>query len=469
MLQVVLLNPPHPTPLQRRYMCSYNAVNMLLPPQELMALGGICKEFNDVQTTLIDCIAENLNTENLMAQLTAIQPHVIVSIQGFECFEQDINELNQIKRHLPGASLVLFGHYATVFPDEILQKTSIDIIIKGEPDLIFRDLLDALLHQRPLETVNGIAFKTATGILQTVGESRVREPDKLPMPAYELLKSDRYYEPFMKAPLGLIQSARGCPYSCNYCVRSFGKKLTYRTTEQIIEEIIYLKQTFGIRSLRFIDDTFTVHTNRVIEICKRMVELNLDLEWTCLSRLDTLRPEMLPWMKKAGCKRIYFGVESGSPKVLKSLNKDIDLTYGEQVIRNCKNNGIETLGFFIVGAPAEDEVEFQKSIEFAIRSQLDYVTVSELILYPGTVLYEQLKQEVDFSLLPYSNTWKDHTLAKRNSERARRFYRQFYFRKSYLLAKIIHATTHPLEYLQNILKLAAYILKPQKAVRADYF
>jgi radical SAM superfamily enzyme YgiQ (UPF0313 family) len=442
---------------------------MLLPPQELLALGGIIKEFEGVHTTLIDCIAEKLTRTQLAVRLKAIEPHVIVAIQGFECFEEDINELNALKEHLPAVKLVLFGHYTTVFPHQILQKTDIDITIIGEPDLIFRDLIYALLNQIDIQTVAGIAFKSSEGIIQTEGEIRIREPEKLPMPAYELLQPDKYYEPFMKAPFGLIQTARGCPYSCNYCVRSFGKKLTYRTPEQIIEEILYLKKTFGIRSLRFIDDTFTVHTSRVIEICKRMIELQLDIEWTCLSRLDTLREEMLPWMKKAGCKRIYFGVESGSPKVLKFLNKELDLDEALKTIHLCRQHGIETHGWFIVGAPVETEDDFEASVNFALNANFDYVAVSELIVYPGTPLYEQVQNDVQFSLLPYKNQWKNNTLKLVSLQREKEFYRRFYFRRKYVARRVIHALQHPAEYLSNTVKLAGYVMTPRDTKRADYF
>lgn len=468
-MKIVLLNPPHPTPVQRRYMCSYNAGSMLLPPQELIALGGILKVLPEVKVQLMDCIADDWDAGQLREALALYKPDLIVSIQGFECFDEDMHQLRFVKQYLPDVTLVLFGHYTTIFAREILEKTPVDIAIKGEPDLIFKELMEALLQGHSLETVGGIAYKKEGVVYETSGELRIREPDKLPMPAYELLHADKYYEPFMKAPFGLIQSARGCPYSCNYCVRSFGKKLTYRTPEQITDEIIYLKNNFGIRSLRFIDDTFTVHTNRVIEICQRMIELKLDIEWTCLSRLDTLREEMLPWMKKAGCKRIYFGVESGSPKVLEYLNKNLDLEKGLELVGLCKKHGIETHGWFIVGAPNETDEDFIESVRYALKADFDYIAVSELILYPGTELYERLKHQINFSLFPYKNEWENPSLIERNRERERQFYRQFYFRKKYVQAKIKHAINHPVEYAQNAWKLAGYILKPQQTTRADYF
>lgn len=468
-MKVLLLNLPNAVRIQRRYMCSYHAESMLLPPQELVALGGILKAMGQRDYQLIDCMAENLTTAQLSDTISGYQPGLIVTIQGFECFEEDMAEIEHIKTLFPKIRLVLFGHYATVFYREILEKTKVDLVILGEPDLIFRDLMDALSGGQDLSFVPGIAYRSGDGITANPGESRIRNPQDLPMPAYELLQADKYYEPFMPRPLGLIQSARGCPYGCNYCVRSFGKKLTYRTPDQIVEEIIYLQQTLGIKSLRFIDDTFTAHPKRVVEICEKMMEKGIRLPWTCLSRLDTLKPDVIPLMKAAGCKRIYFGVESGSPKVLAFLNKPLDLTDGVRIVQACRQHGIETLGWFIVGAPPEDDAAFEESVQFALAANFDYISVSELTIYPGTELYEKMQLEIDFSLLPYRNRWKDQDRIARNKARERIFYRRFYFRMGYVWQTIQRILRHPGEYMRNGLKLAYFLIRPPKDQRADYF
>jgi anaerobic magnesium-protoporphyrin IX monomethyl ester cyclase len=467
-MKVVLLNPPNKHRIQRRFMCSYNAPNQLLPPQELMALGGMLRDNQQYSTVLIDAIAEQLSLPQTLSKLSSVQPDVIVAIQGFECFDEDMEMLQQVKNNSPGCKLILFGHYATLFPQQILETTNTDIVILGEPDNIFISLMDALLHARPLAEVSGIAYKSSGQVIIQPGDTRIGHPEQLPMPAYEMLHPELYFEPFLKAPFGLIQTARGCPYNCNYCVRSFGKRLTYRTTEQIIDEIVFLKQKFGIRSLRFIDDTFTVHTNRVIEICKKMIDLDLQIEWTCLSRVDTLREEMIPWMKKAGCKRIYFGVESGSTKVLQYFDKPMDLDAALSILKKCTKAGIETLGLFIVGAPVEDQTDFDASVNFAIRADFDYIIASELAVYPGTPLYAQLEKEVDFSLFPYKNEWKDEALRTRNKLREKEFYRRFYYRPRFILKHALKAVRHPLEYLQNFTKLGSFVLGGRKSKRADY-
>jgi radical SAM superfamily enzyme YgiQ (UPF0313 family) len=441
---------------------------MLLPPHELIALGGVLRAYKNCTPYLIDSIAEQLSTKETIQKLISLNPDIIISIQGFECFEEDINALVQIKNHIPRAKIMLFGHYATLFAEEILEKTNIDLIIFGEPDKIFGNLIEAFLEKIDLSEVPGIAYKVESSIVVQKGDERIPHPELLPMPAYDLLKAEKYFEPFLQAPFGLIQSARGCPYSCNYCVRSFGKRLTYRSTEQIIEEIIFLKENLGIKSLRFIDDTFTVHPKRVIDICKRIIDLKIDIDWTCLSRVDTLTNEMIPWMKKSGCRRIYFGIESGSERVLKYLNKNVDLSLALSTLHKCKENGIETLGFFIVGAPIETDDDFLASVNFAIEADFDYITVSELIPYPGTEFYKTVKDQVNFTLFPYKNEWKDSSLAERNKIREKEFYKRFYYRKKYFLKSASKVISHPLEYLENFRKLSNFLLMPKENKRSDY-
>jgi anaerobic magnesium-protoporphyrin IX monomethyl ester cyclase len=467
-MKVLVLNPPNKVRIQRRYMCSYNAPNFLLPPQELMALAGIAKSLDDIEVFLIDAIADGLDLHETQERISSIHPDLIIAIHGFECFEDDMNTLNKIKELNREATLVLFGYYASLFHEEILQKTLIDIIVIGEPDLIFKNLLEVLSNRGNLSEVDGIAYKANKEIYLKPGDGRIPHPDMLPMPAYELLHADKYFEPFLKPPFGLIQSARGCPYSCNYCVRSFGKRLTYRTSDQIIDELKFLKSTHGIKSFRFIDDTFTVHTNRVLEVCKKMIEQKINLEWSCLSRVDVLNEEMIDSMKKAGCIRIDFGIESGSERVLEALNKSIDLKKALCTIQKCKSAGIETLAFFIVGAPNEEEKDFEESVNFSIEANFDYIIVSELIPYPGTKMFETVVEQIDFQLFPYKNHWSDPSIRERNKRREKKFYKRFYFRPYYLFQRLLKFLQKPIPYLLNFYSLTKYLFSTKTGVRTDY-
>jgi radical SAM superfamily enzyme YgiQ (UPF0313 family) len=299
------------------------------------------------------------------------------------------------------------------------------------------------------------------------GKLRLPDPSVLPMPAYSLLEIDAYFEPFLPKPFGMIQTARGCPYQCNYCVKSFGTKLTTRTPAQIIEEIKVLRQLFGIKSLRFIDDTFTAVPSRVIEICKLMVAEGFNLQWSCLSRADTLNEEMLQWMKKAGCKRIYIGVESGSQRVLDYYNKRINVQDALENIKMCERIGIETMGFFMVGMADETREDFEQSLAFAIKSNLTFVMLSELVPYPGTPLFPMMKDKINFSLMPYVNEYKDPKLRNQYHKWEKEFYFRFYFRPAYIARTTWRAITHPIETINIAVKILKYIILPQKSKRKD--
>jgi len=467
-LRTVLLNLPYTTRIIRRYMCSYNAPNFLFPPLELISLGAILKEWEGDEVVLYDAIAKDADLQHTNKYLANYAPDVIIAITGFETFDHDMEMVKGIKASNPNATFILFGHYATQFTREILEQVPVDIIIQGEPDIIFSELYRQLKNKEPLSSIKGIAYRNKDGeIVIQAGQLRLPDPSLLPMPAYYLLESDVYFEPFLPKPFGMIQTARGCPYQCNYCVKSFGTKLTTRTPKQIIEEIKVLKQLFGIKSLRFIDDTFTAVPSRVIEICKLMVAEGFNLQWSCLSRADTLNEEMLQWMKKAGCKRVYIGVESGSQRVLDYYNKRINVQDALENIKMCERIGIETMGFFLVGMAGETREDFEQTLSFAIKSKLTFVILSELVPYPGTPLFPMMKDKINFSLMPYVNEYKDPKLRAQYHKWEKEFYFRFYFRPAYIARTTWRAITHPIETGNSAIKLLKFILLPQKSQRKD--
>ena len=456
--RTLLLNLPNDNKVIRRYMCSYNAPNLLFPPLELLALGGIVRDWKKGEAHLIDAIAEDYNTSTVIDKIESLQPDLIVSIIGFECFQSDINAIKAIKERFPSITYSIFGHYPTHFSREILEQTPVDFVLLGEPDVNFSELYDTLKEGRDLTAVDGIAYRSDGKIKVQESHGRINDINTLPIPSYELLLNDQYFEPFMPKPFGLVQSARGCPYQCNYCVKSFGTKLTVKTPEKIIAEIQYLKDKFNIRSLRFIDDTFTVDSKRVIEICKLMIEKNFQLHWSCLTRSDTINEEMVMWMKKAGCKRVDLGIESGSERILELYNKRMDLDKSLENLLLCNKYGIETMGFFMVGLPEETKEDFEKSLEFAIKAKLDYVLATELRPYPGTPLYEQMKELVDFNILPYRNEFKDPNVKKRQIEWEKEFFRRFYLRTSYIIRMVSKMLKKPGETIENASKILRFAL-----------
>lgn len=425
-MTILFLNLPSEVPIVRRYMCSSFPGPFLFPPHELLALAGIgqkCKH----EVYFIDAVAEKINTDTIIkVRIPEIAPDLIISILSFELFDKDVEIVRQIKNIFPTIFYGLFGHYPTHFFKETLNHTNADFILLGEPDNVFEELLDSWKETKIPEDIKGTVVRLENNEIVNNGSvSRIPNPNLLPLPPYDLLKNEHYKEPFMPSPFGLIQTARGCPFQCNYCVHSFGTKLTMLTPENVINQILELKRLYGIKSLRFIDDTFTAIPSRVIEICKLMIANNIDIQWTCLSRPDTIDEQALYWMKKAGCVRLNIGIESGSQKILDILNKKVIVEEALVNIKKAKQFNFEIVGFFLTGIPEETEEDVKKSIQFA-RETCDYVIMDTLNVYPGTPLFEKFKGLIDFSLIPYTNKFSNYDFVKLANKRRSYFYKKFY-------------------------------------------
>lgn len=465
----LFLNLPHREKVMRRYMCSYFSPTFLFQPIELLSLAAIARNKN-LNSFLIDAVAEQRQFEELEDEIASIDPLFIVCLSGFECIEDDINEIEKIKKRFKDVPVILFGHYATVFHQELMTNANIDYIIHGEPDLVFQQFLDAFLSSKKLDHINGLSYKINFVPVHQKGNNRIINPNELPMPAFDLLKNDLYGEPFFPKPYGLIQSARGCPYSCNFCVKSYGTKLTALKPEKIIQQVEKYIELFNIKSFRFIDDTFTATPARVIKFCKLLIEKKIELSWSCLARPDTLNKNMLEWMKKAGCKRLYIGMESGSQNVLDFYNKGINVQSALSNIKDAEKLGYELMGFFMVGTPNETKEDVKKSIDFAIKAGFEFIVISKLMPYPGTPLYNQLKADVNFSLLPYKHAFKDEAIEKKAYLHQRYFMKRFYFNPK-VITKIIKNRFNFAfsELLQNSSSFLKYLTKSSLGKkRKDY-
>ena len=164
-------------------------------------------------------------------------------------------------------------------------------------------------------------------------------------------------------------------------------------------------------------------------------------------------------MKRTGCVRLYVGSETGSAKMLDFYNKGIDKQQALQNLLHCKKIGLETVGFFMAGALIETEKDLQESIDFAIAADFDFISVSELQTYPGTALFEQLKEQIDFSLFPYRNRFKDSDLEKKQILWQKKFYTRFYHRPVYLIKKIPFAVSYTREIVKSYLSFGSFLVR----------
>lgn len=460
MMSTLFLNLPADDKITRRYMCSYQSPTSLFPPLELLSLAAVYKKCVDKNPYFIDAIAENKNTTQVIDYIKTNHIDLVVVLVGFECFEEDLQGIHDIKTHCPNILIVAFGHYPTLYAEEILNNSSIDIIIKGEPEEQMVNFLQQpnqeLYHHK--KTI--LSNDTAKGVFQ----NRIKNYNELPFPGHDLVNYQYYHEPMMASPFAMIQSARGCPYSCNYCVKSFGSLLTLKTPESIIEEMLLLKQQYSIKAIRFIDDTFTINKKRVLAICQLMIDTHIDIEWSCLSRTDNVDAEILQLMKKAGCKRIYYGIENASQRILDAYDKNINAEDALKAVIATNEAGIETAGFFMLGLPDENEDDFLKNKIFVQKANFDYIGIGGLVLYPGTELFDRYKDHVEFSLFPYINRFKDEALQQRYLKWNKELYNTYIFSFNGLKKNISKAITQPHNTFNTLAHALHYQAKYNRGV-----
>ena len=439
--RILLVNLPHAVRLQRRWVASYYAPNFLLPPIELLGLAAALRPHADVR--LVDAIAEGLSARDVVARYGAFAPQLVVALTGFAVLDADLIALGEIRDGLPGSRSVAFGYLPSAEPVLLSQRPEVDLVVRGEPEATLIALCAAL--DQPSD-VPGLALD---GVL-TAARPRLLDLDSLPPPDHRLVDLRRYREPFMARPIGVLESARGCPFSCAFCVRAYGRQVVTHSVEWILAAVDDLRAA-GARHLRFLDDTFTVDRRRVMAVCDGLRSRHPGLSWTALTRADRLDRELARAMAASGCRRLYVGVESADPAVLERWGKGESLDQIQQGCAAARAAGIELSGFFVVGAKGETPADAARSAELATRLGLDFVIVTRLQLWPGTTLYAERGP------LPPERWGIEAEPGVDPFELERAVYRRFYLRPRQVARSLRRAAAHPRDTVVGLSGLGRYV------------
>lgn len=448
-MRILFLNPPHKKCISRRYRCSYNSPRNLLPPQDLLQLAACAKEWNKVQVTVFDAIALKKTEDQVFTHIENVDPDFLIAVVGVDIFGDDITFLERLKNRFPSLPCGIFGYYPTVYSAEILANSTIDFILRGEPEQPLTDYIHACQQGINKEAICGFAGRKSDGTPFVNPWQRLTNLDKLPFADYTLVNLDHYDEAFLGNRCAAILASRGCPFSCHYCVPTYDHYVIFKSPEIIVEEMKHLVRV-GALSIRFLDDTFTYRKQWVIDLCEEIVRQEVNIPWSCLSRVDTLDEELLSWMRKAGCVRILVGIESYSQRVLDCMNKGIDASIINFKLELIKKYGIQPVGFFVVGAPFEEENDFKKTVRGALDSPLDLILVTMMTPYGGTPFVEQYKDEIEFNLFPYKCAYRNPQLEREARRRYRQLYMRFYMRPNVVVRNFSFVFRHPFHTLHTL-------------------
>lgn len=357
------------------------------PPLQLAYLAAVLSQRG--HEVAIEDMGITLPTrDELQARLLAFEPQVI----GLTCYAityKNALKLTQVIRNLlPKALIVMGGPHVSFTINETLAEPSVDVVVRYEGEMTFLELVECHAAGGDLAKVAGISFCRGNELIETPLRSNIPNLDDLPMPAWHLLPMERYKYP------GVLITSRGCVASCIFCVSNAIYKASTRqhTAERVVQEIHRLEQICGpLRSLDFIDDDFLRDRDKIFRLCQYIVEKFPHLRWVCTARVDTIDARLMQAIASAGCRRIEFGVESGSPMVLARLGKKIGLDQVEKVIQLAVENGVNTAASFIIGHPQDTLKTVSESIVFAHHlrqmgrpSARVFTPFHILVPYPGT-------------------------------------------------------------------------------------
>ena len=287
--------------------------------------------------------------------------------------------------------VIMGGPHPTTNPEFFLESGAADICAQGEGDETLPEILENLDERWKWDEIQGITFLKDGELFATPRRPLYRKMDELPFPAYHLYDIPRYMRLMVNPGVTLITS-RGCPYACTFCDAEMTPR-QYRamSPERTVDLIEKLITTYDPPQLMFFDDLFTIQRKRVIAICKEIVRRGLFFEFACESRLDTMDFEMLRWLRKAGCVKIYYGLESGSPELLVTMKKGITLEKMERAAKLNREVGMWFKYFLIYGFPEETAADHRATEAVVRKTRPDSVCLSLLQPIPGTEVYEQLK------------------------------------------------------------------------------
>ncbi|HNX90611.1 MAG TPA: radical SAM protein [Candidatus Omnitrophota bacterium] len=303
--------------------------------------------------------------------------------------------INESKIEKP--MIVVGGPHASTYYREILKYPGVDCVVFGEGEMTMRDLVD----KRCFDGIKGVAYNKGDGTC-VVNPPRefIPDLDDVPYPAYHLLDVERYFKnPFVHGFVlsnqrhAQIMSSRGCPYHCVFCHCVFGKKFRKRSPENVVGEIKFLHEKYGVNEIHFEDDSFNVDRVRAEGIFDLIIKSGMKIKISFPNglRADLLDEKIILKMKTAGVYQVSIGIESADPDIQKTIGKDIDLEKVGRSAQIMSRNGIITNGFFMLGFLDETEEQMLRTIRFAAASPLHLATIHKVNPFPGTVLGEQAK------------------------------------------------------------------------------
>ncbi len=433
---VTLVNPPYPSGSHQH------------PPFTPLGLGYLAAvlEKNQYKIDVIDCQALRFTYEEFRSEISTRkrQPEIVGITSTTLTYKSALQIAKIAKEVWPNCLTLLGGSHVSFWDDKALQECpSLDIVVRKEGENTMLELAERVEAGKNYHDVLGITCRKDGEIVKNPDRAYIENLDELPFPAHHLWPIERLRK--HGTVIFPLMTSRGCIYWCDFCtaVRMFGRRYRMRSPKNVVEELEYLQKTFGAHQFTFYDDAFTVDQERAAEICREIKKRKMKIEWDCETRVDMVTKELLRTMKEAGCFAVWFGVESGSQKVLDAMRKGISTVQTIKAFKWAKEVGLMTVANVVLGFPGETKETIWETVKFIDRIKPSDVGYYIATPYPGTPLYEQVVKDgllktTDFNKFDTATPVFDvgTMTGEELREMRERAFQRFYLRPGYFFSMI---------------------------------
>jgi len=385
--------------------------------------------------------------------------------------------IREIKKSFPNLKIAVGGRHVDLIQKKILEECQeVDFACFGDGEIVFKNLCHCLKNNSDLNEVKGLIFREGNKIIRNQPEDFIQNLDEIPFPDYSLIEFKRYTPSighYLRLPNMTMISSRGCPYHCLFCTSD--DTLRERSIFNIITEIEFLVKKYGLKDILFYDEDLTENKDRMDEFCSRLIEKKFDLTWSGNARSDNVAnmdDKLLKKMKKSGCWKLLFGLESGVQKTLDTLRKEFTVKESRIAIEKTVKAGIRPYCTFIFATPGETYEEGLKTIEFALSLKgIEFAKFLIFTPFPGSEVYKEI-EKYGRIVAPLSKmttnkiTFVPHSMTK---EQVEKLYfhaiRRFYRRPQYILQRFFHIGSYD-ELCQNIRGFKAFALVKEEICKS---
>jgi len=437
-----------------------------------------------IEVSILDQPAKGFSLNQTLSWVEREDPDIL----GFSVLLSAAKEApriaERVKAENPNITIVFGNYHATFNAEKILKKYRfVDVVARGEGEYTSLELAKCLEKNGNLAEVEGITYRNKGKIVSTPDRPLIKNVDSLPFPDRNLTHAQ-----YTSAIFGVkvntkkfttLISSRGCPFRCSFCgIRKFARGMWRpRSVENVIEELELL-QSEGYEQFLFADDNFTLNAKRVSKLCRRIKEEGMDIEWFCDSRVDHVSYDMFREMVRAGCRCLFFGIESANQRILDYYKKGITPEQSQSAVRKARKAGIDIIvGSFIVGAPDETRREIVNTLQFANKLNIDVPDVNILGAHTGIDIWNNL---VARGLIDEEKSWETGVCIPKDLptsvpyEEVRslvyEYFRAFYLRPKQLLTEILRTSKSSFRIaaiLNNVANFNQFTETLSQAIRRD--